>query len=129
MNIFQRFFLLIVSNIVGLLAADRYITGFSISHNWKDLLILGIAFSLVNIFIKPVVSFFLKPLIYLTFGILSLAINAAIVFIISAYFSTIDITTTYALIWGTLIIALVNYLIYILGQIVTKHDNSSIETG
>lgn len=124
MNIIQRFILFVVSSVVGLLIARYFIIGFSVSTYWRDLLMLGLALAVANIFIKPIVSFFLKPLIYLTLGILSLVINAVILYIIDLYFHTLDIATLNALIWGTLIISLVNYVIHLFGERVAKpHDN------
>ena len=70
-------------NAVALLAAANVVPEFRlVFHNdqpadWVKILVIALVFALVNSYIKPIVSLLALPVSFLTMGLVSFAINAA----------------------------------------------------
>lgn len=65
-------------------------------------------FTLINVFIRPIIKGLLSPIIFLTLGLFSLVINAAILYSVDIYSSHISIDGLSTLAYATVIITLVN---------------------
>lgn len=83
-----------------------------ISTGWQAFAALVLVFTFINLVIKPLLRFFLGPLIVLTLGLFNLVINAAVIFIVDKYSEHLSITGLPALVYGTLIITAVNVVIH-----------------
>jgi putative membrane protein len=97
---------------VSLFIISKLPTGVEIS-SFKKALISSLVFGLLNAFVRPVLAFFAFPLTFLTFGLFSVVINAAI-FGLAAFF-----VDGFSLRWGfwsalmgALLLGLINSLIY-----------------
>lgn len=111
MKLVPRLIFTYFSNLVALLAAANFIPGFEVSADFIRFLIASGIFTLINIFIKPVFTTILSPFILLSFGLLSLIINAGMLYLLDLWSENVTITTIESLIYGTLLISFINLLI------------------
>ncbi len=111
MKFFGRIILAFVSNVVGILVASHFIDGFVISQDFQNILMVAGTLMLINFFVKPIFSTLLTPLIWLSFGLVSILINAGMLYLLDIFSDNVTITTTESLIYATLLISLINFLI------------------
>jgi putative membrane protein len=100
----------LAANVLALWLAAWLVPGFDVQATWQQYAIAGVALGLLNLIVKPIVKMIAFPLIILTLGLFSLAINGAILWAVDYYFVFIDIQTWTALALGTLVVSIVNML-------------------
>lgn len=110
MRFIGRFIIFTASNAVALSLADFLLYGFSISSNFIALLYLAAILAAINLTIRPIIKFLLTPFIILTLGILSLVINAALIYFLDFSSSDITISSITDLGLATLIIWAINLI-------------------
>jgi putative membrane protein len=76
----------IVVNAIALIAAVKLVPNVAFTGDWWQLIILAIVFGVVNAYIRPVVKLLSLPLNVLTFGLIGLVINTAMV-VLAAWLS------------------------------------------
>lgn len=108
MKLLGRFVFHIFSNALALLAAAYFVVGFTFHGDFWALIVTAAVLTLINTFIKPLFTFFLSPLIILTLGLFSLVINAATLYILDIFSSSLTIQGYLPLLYGTLIVTIVN---------------------
>jgi len=69
----------IAINAIALIAAVKLVPNVSFKGDWWALLILAVIFGIINTYIKPIVKLLSLPLNLLTFGLIGLVINTAMV--------------------------------------------------
>jgi putative membrane protein len=69
----------ILVNAIALIAAVKLVPNVAFTGDWWQLIILAIVFGVVNAYIRPVVKLLSLPLNVLTFGLIGLVINTAMV--------------------------------------------------
>jgi putative membrane protein len=108
----------IVGNALALLAAAYFVSGFTISNvgNIQAFGGLILVFTAVNLILKPLIRFFLGPLIILTLGLFNLVITAGLLYIIDIYSQNLTITGLSALFASTIKITIVNVIVHSLGK-------------
>lgn len=111
------------SNFIAIIVANNYIAGFSISTNFKNMLIVVGIFTLLNLFIKPIFTTVLSPFIILTLGLLSLLINAAMLYLLDFLSSNVTITGIEPLLYATLIISFINLILHFSAKLLFKPTN------
>ena len=101
----------IISGILGLFLATKFIPGAELIGPVQNLLIPGGILGLVNFFIKPFLKAAALPLRILTFGLFSLVINMLLVWIVAdiLFPEKIEIVGLLALFWTTVIIWALNF--------------------
>lgn len=104
----------ILGNGAALLAAAYFVDGFNLnlSTGWESFAALVAVFSFISLVIKPLLKLFLGPLIIITFGLFNLVITAGILYIVDNYSENLTITGLPAIVYGTLIITIVNVIIH-----------------
>lgn len=104
----------VIGNGAALLAAAYLVAGFdlNVSAGWQAFAALVGVFAFLSIVIKPLLRLFLGPLIIITFGLFNIIINGAIIFVVDKYSENLTITGLPALIYGTIIITIVNIIIH-----------------
>lgn len=112
MKLFARLIFSFFSNLVALLFAGAFIPGFEISANLINLLIAAAIFTLINLYIRPLVKLILSPIIILTLGLFILVINAGMLYLLDILSVNVTITGIEPLIYGTLLITAVNILLH-----------------
>lgn len=111
MRLLARLTFSFFTNLVALILAGQLIVGFEISSDFINLLMAAGIFTLINLYIRPVVKFFLSPLVILTLGLFSLVINAGMLYLLDILSENVTITGIEALIYGTLLITVINILL------------------
>jgi putative membrane protein len=112
---------IVFSNAIALLAAAEFILGFTFTGGFIDLVIAAGVLTLANTLLRPILKLFFGPLIVLTFGFFAIAINAVILYILDILIDPLIIDGYIPLLWATLIIALVNFLINLSAKFLYKH--------
>ena len=91
----------IVINAVALLVAAYLVPQFHLklgegNTGWLQLAVVALVFALVNTFIKPVVKALSLPISFLTLGLFSFVINAALLLLV-AWISTDQLKITFTI--------------------------------
>jgi putative membrane protein len=76
-----------------------------------NLLIAAGIFTLINLYIRPLIKMILSPVVVLTLGLFTLVINAGMLYLLDILSENVTITSTESLIYGTLLITAVNFLL------------------
>ena len=101
----------IVSGILGLFLAARFVPRVEFTGSIRMLLIIGAILGLINFFLKPILKAISLPLRILTFGLFSLVINMGMIWLVEILFpKDLEITGLLPLFWTTLIIWALNFI-------------------
>ena len=111
MKLIGRFIFHIFSNAIALLVAAYFVPGFTFRGDFLAILVTATILTLINIFIKPLFSFFFGPIIILTLGLFSIVINAATLYILDIFSAPLTIQGYLPLLYGTLIVTAVNMVL------------------
>jgi putative membrane protein len=74
----------ILINAAALYVADFLITGITFQGEWWKFLLVALAFSLLNTYVRPILRILTLPITVITLGIFLLVINAAMLLLTSA---------------------------------------------
>ncbi len=100
----------IISGALGLFLAAKFIPGVEFYGTFLMLMIIGGVLGIINFFIKPILKAISLPIRILTFGIFSLVINMAMVWLIEILFPRdLEITGLLPLFLTTIIIWALNF--------------------
>jgi putative membrane protein len=75
------------------------------------LITAGFVFGMINFFVKPLLKLVSLPAILLTFGLFTIVINVAMLFLLDYFVDTIDIQSFTAAFLATIVISAVNFFI------------------
>ncbi len=121
----RRIIVALIANAGGLLAAAYVIDGFNLDLNGNDKLIAFAAlvgvFTFVTVIVRPIIKLVLTPIILLTFGLFNLVITGGLLYIVDKYAQNLTITGLPALIYGTIVITVINVIFHV-GEHVTRKD-------
>lgn len=106
-----RALLQIVLNGVAVVIAAYFVPGIVYNGGLLYLLLVGLVFGLINLIVKPIVSFFSFPLIVVTLGLFYLVINGLMLYLAAALLEGLEVQGCGAAIWGGLVIAIFNWLV------------------
>jgi putative membrane protein len=107
-------------NALALWIADRFVAGFGLSSNWITIILIAIILSLLNFFLKPVLTLVFGPVILLTLGLGVIIVNAIILWLLPVIAGNIDflkgsiiIQDVPALLEATIIVGVINFIIHL----------------
>ncbi len=100
----------IALNGVALLIAAKLVPGIHYEGSILYLLLAGLVLGLVNLIVKPIVSFFSFPLILLTLGLFYLVINGLVLYVADFLLSGLQVDGCMPAIVGGFVIALFNWV-------------------
>jgi putative membrane protein len=105
-------------NAAALFAATRFVDGISFTGTIPALLCVALVFGVVNTIVKPIISFFSLPAIFLTLGLFLLVINAVMLLLTSNLSRSLGLGFTVrgflpALI-GSIVVSIVSMLLGVL---------------
>jgi putative membrane protein len=106
-----RALLQIVLNGVAVLIAAYLVPGITYTGSLFYLLLVGLVIGLINLIVKPIVTFFSLPLIVVTLGLFYLVINGLMLYLAAAVLDGLDVAGCLPAILGGLVIAVVNWLV------------------
>ena len=115
MKLIARIVIIFIINVVGLALAAYFVKGFSISQDPLTYLKLAAVFTVLNLFVRPILKLLLSPLVLITFGLGVLVVNALVLYILYRVYPvgiSIDMSAgLYPLVYATLIISAVHFII------------------
>lgn len=112
MRFISHFIFSFFSNFVTLLIAGNFISGFEIAGNLVNLAIAAVIFMLINTYLRPLIKMILSPIIILSLGLFTLVINGGMLYLLDILSEGVTIRGTESLIYGTLLITGVNFLLH-----------------
>lgn len=104
----MRFIIQILINGLAIFLADYLVPGFIFEGDILTLAIAGLILGLINVFIRPILKLISTPLIILSLGFFTLAINMALLWLLEYFVPELTITGFWTYLWGSLIISMVN---------------------
>ena len=107
----RRFIVTWFFNIVALWVAAKLIDGIGYGNDEWILVVAALVFSIVNIFVKPLVILFTLPLVILTLGIALFFVNLLMLYLTSWIVDDFSVDSFGAAILATIIVWAVNTLL------------------
>ena len=120
----KRLFSQIIAAILGLWLAQLFVPGviirayptsnlfgFSLTAQWEIILLLGIVLGLLNYFLKPLLKALSLPLEIITFGLFTIVINMALIWLLALIFDELSIPLFLPLLYTTLIVWVLDIII------------------
>lgn len=114
MKFIIKIILILAANALGIWAASLYVPGFHFSGNYVQLAELAAALALLNLILKPIVKLLLGPLIIITLGLGLVVVNAIMLYALDVFSKNLTIESIPALVYGTLIIGAVNFVVHLI---------------
>ncbi len=107
-NLFMINLLLVwLINSVAIYATAAILPGIVVK-NFKTALLAAIVLGLLNAILKPILSFFSIPLIFITLGLFSLVINAVVLWISAGFLDGFEIRGFWWAMLGAIIISILS---------------------
>lgn len=105
----------ILINAGALYAANFLIDGISFAGEWWKFLIVALAFSLLNTYVRPILRILTLPISVLTLGVFLLVINAVLLLVTSAISDQLQlgfhVADFGAAFLGAIVVAIVGWLL------------------
>ncbi len=101
----------IIINAIAIYAAVQLVSGINLEITFFNLVLAGLLLGIINTFIKPVILLLSLPFVLLTFGLFTIIINVALLFLMTFLIPSFEISGFWAGVLGVIIISLVNYLL------------------
>lgn len=120
MKLISHLIFFFFSNLIALFLAGNLIPGFVISDNLTNLTIAAAIFTLINTYLRPLIKMILSPLVFLSLGLFTLVINAGMLYLLDILSENVTIIGKEPLIYGTLLITGVNFLLHFSAKRLTK---------
>jgi putative membrane protein len=119
----RRFVVTWFFNIVALWVAAELIDGIGYSGNEWVVVVAALVFSLVNIFVKPLVILFTLPLVILTLGLALFFVNLLMLYLTSWIVDDFKVESFGAAILATIIVWVVNTVLEaVFGRVEHEHE-------
>ena len=113
MKTLARWALAIILNVILLVAAQALIPGFILTGTWLNWLELAFILAILNFLVKPILKFFLAPVIILTLGLGLVAINMLILFLLDFLSRNLTIQGIPALFFAALLFGIINFIFHL----------------
>jgi putative membrane protein len=105
----------ILVNAAALWVAVWLLDGLDFSGEWWKFLLVAVAFSLVNSYIRPILRIITFPITMLTLGLFLLVINALMLLLVGAISDQLKLGFTVADFWaallGSIVISIVGWIL------------------
>ena len=106
-----RYLVRFACNVVALYVAAWALSGITYGNAWWSLLVAAAVFTLVNMFIKPVIQLLSLPFIIVTLGLFLLVVNVFMLYITDWIVGDFEIKSFGAGLLGAIIISVVNWVL------------------
>lgn len=101
----------VVVNAAAVWGAAHFVPGISYRGPLLSLLVAGLVIGLINLLVKPIVTFFSLPFIVLTLGLFFLAINGAMFYLAAFLLPDLTVHGCLPAILGGLVVAFGNWVV------------------
>src|SRR6201996_7697833 len=99
-----------VSNVIALFVAAWILSGISYGNQWGTLFIAAAVFTLVNMWVKPLLTVLSIPFIVVTLGLFYFLINVLMLYVTDWVVPDFEIRSFWWAVLGAIIVSLVNGL-------------------
>jgi len=106
----MRLLLRFASNAVALYVAAWAISGVSYGDDWWSLLIAAAVFTLVNMWVKPILTLLSLPFIIVTLGLFLFLLNILMLYI-TDWLTDFDLTSFGAAALAAIVVSVVNWVL------------------
>ena len=110
-RLLSKFLGKVVANAVGLYVAAYFLQGVILSGGWQGLAIAAVGLALLHTILRPILKIITAPLVLITFGLFTIIINIAILWVADHYLTQIAFSDLYSLAITALIITAANIFI------------------
>lgn len=110
MEILFKFSAKVLLNALILFTVSTYIPGFIFTYTPPSIIGAALLLTLLNLVVRPFVKIITIPLIWITFGLFTIIINIAILWLFDMLLPNLEIQTFMALFLVSTIIAIANSL-------------------
>jgi putative membrane protein len=100
-------------NVVALFVASWLLAGIGYGDQWWTLLIAGAVFTVVNAFVKPILTVLSIPFIVVTLGLFYFLINILMLYLTDWIVPHFEIQTFWWAVLGSIIVSLVNWVLHL----------------
>ena len=107
----MRLLLRFACNAVALYVAAWAISGVSYGDDWWSLLIAAAVFTLVNMWVKPILTLLSLPFIIVTLGLFLLVVSVFMLYITDWLVRDFDISSFGAGLLGAIVVSVVNWIL------------------
>ena len=114
-------------NTIALFVATWLLSGLSYGSDWWALLLAGLVFTLVSLFIKPVLAVLSIPLIIVTLGIFYLLINVLMLYLTDWIVPQFTIATFWWALLAAIIISAVNGILHMFFGRPGRHGRERVQ--
>ena len=97
-------------NAVALYVAAWAISGVSYGNDWWSLLIAAVVFTVVNMFVKPILTILSLPFIIVTFGLFLFLLNILMLYI-TDWLTDFDLRSFGAAALAAIVVSIVNWVL------------------
>lgn len=104
----RNFAIRLIINAVALTAAAYFVSGIALTGGIVATIMVALIFGFVNAMLKPIISFFSFPVIFVTLGLFKLVINGAMLLITAAVSDHLAVAGIGPAIVGSLWIAVIS---------------------
>ena len=105
--------------VIAIWVTASLMPGFKVEGGIQELLLVAAVLGLINAFVRPIIKFLTCPLIFLTLGLFTLVINAALLWLTAWLLPSLTIDGFLATFIASLIISLISAA---LGMFVHEDD-------
>lgn len=112
----KNLLLALLGNAIALWLAAWLVPGIHLSSDFGQVLLVALIFGLVNAFVKPLVKLLALPFIFLSFGLLTLVINAGMLILTDQFAPGLVVNDFPAAFFGALVISVVNVILNLGGD-------------
>jgi putative membrane protein len=102
------------ANAVALYVAAWLLTGITYGDQWWTLLVAAAVFTLVNMWLRPVVRLLSLPLIILTLGLFLFVVNVLMLYVTDWLVPEFEIHSFGAGVLGAIVVSVVNWALHAL---------------
>ena len=99
-------------NVVALFVAAWLLSGITYGDRWWTLLIAGAVFTLVNSFVKPILTLLSIPFIIVTLGLFYFLINILMLYLTDWIVDDFEIRSFGSAVLAAIIVSIVNWILY-----------------
>jgi putative membrane protein len=110
----SRFLVSWAFNVVALFVASWILSGVSYGDEWWTLLIAGVVFTIVNAFVKPILTVLSIPFIVVTLGLFYFLINILMLYLTDWIVGDFEIESFGWAVLAAIIVSIVNWILHII---------------
>jgi putative membrane protein len=99
-------------NVVALFVASWLLSGVSYGDEWWTLLIAGVVFTIVNAFVKPILTVLSIPFIVVTLGLFYFLINILMLYLTDWIVGDFEIESFGWAVLAAIIVSVVNWILH-----------------